>query len=91
MDDNSPNLDTARQIKELARTLFAEGLSPPLPDTDHLELIKDSKVITSEYIDQLIKDGNEKQEKLANFVQDFGKKSSEKPYLNSSTAEEFLN
>ena len=64
--------NTASDIRKLARTLFSEELVPP--PREHVELIKDSKVVSSEYIQELIKSGEMKQEQLTKFVQSIDKK-----------------
>ena len=75
--------NTASDIRKLARTLFSEELVPP--PREHVELIKDSKVVSSEYIQELIKSGEMKQEQLTKFVQSIDKKAG---VINSTIAYE---
>ena len=88
LDGGSPGYNPSYRIKKLAENLFSEGLtSPPLP-SDQLELIQDKDAMTSERIEQLIKSGDMKQEKLAKFVQSLEKESQGRD-MNSSSTEKF--
>lgn len=71
LDDSSQ--DTYFSIKELAKSLFSEGLGPVMP-ADHLELMKDKEMMSARYIEKLIKDGDMKKEELAQFIHSFKKK-----------------
>ena len=57
-------------IKKLAESLFSQGLETP----DYFELAQDGDVLSKKYIDNLIKKGEAKQEKLSKFVSGLGKK-----------------
>lgn len=74
------------RIKELARSLFSEGLGPVVPP-DHLELIRDRDIVSAKYIEKLIRDGDMKREELAQFIRSFEKKGSPTGSPNSTLKE----
>lgn len=83
-DDSSQS--AANSIKQLAKTLFSEGLGPVIP-TDHIELMRDREVISTDYIEKLIEDGDMKREQLAQFIRSFEKKGSPAGSPNSTLEE----
>lgn len=70
---DNPKGESAFDLRKLAVSLFSEGLPPAMP-SDHIDLIRDKEVISSKYINQLIKNGDMKQEQLAEFIQSLGNK-----------------
>ena len=75
-------------IKNLARSLFSEGLGPVIP-ADHLELMRDRDVVSTKYIEKLIREGDMKREELAEFIHSFDRKDSNPAAAANSTAEEY--
>lgn len=53
-------------LKLLGKTLFSEDLHHT---ADHYDLLRDREVISTKYIEQLIRDGNLKQEQLTKFIE----------------------
>ena len=59
-------------IKELAKSLFSEAVGPVVP-ADHLTLMRDKDVVSTQYIEKLIRDGDMKKEQLAQFIRSIEK------------------
>ena len=53
-------------LKQLAKSLFSEGLHDPLTSTDS---ISDNKMISTKYIQKIIEEGDLKREKLTQFIE----------------------
>jgi hypothetical protein len=59
-------------IKELAKSLFSEAVGPVVP-VDHLALMRDRDMVSSQYIEKLIREGDMKKEQLAEFIRSIEK------------------
>lgn len=75
----------AFSIKELAKSLFSEKVGPLLP-ADHLALMRDREVLSTQYIEKLIQDGDVKKEQLAQFIRSI-EKNGNSPASPNSTLE----
>ena len=69
---DEPSSSFTSNIKKLAKSLFSTKLGPVLPE-EHLELMRDKEMVSTKYIERLIKDGDLKREKLIQFIRSIEK------------------
>ena len=74
---NPPNM------KELAKSLFTEEIGSAL-SSDHLELIRDSDILSTQHIEKLLEDGKLKREQLTKFVSNLDKQRNPAGFANST-------
>ena len=75
-------------LKRLAKSLFSEGLHDP---PDPVDLIGDSKMISTKYIEKLIEDGDLKREKLTKFIENHLENGDHQASTTSLESSSFMN
>ena len=80
-----PNYDPPN-MKELAKSFFTEDIGSAL-SSDHLELLKDSEILSAQHIEKLLEDGKAKQEQLTKFVSNLDKQRNPADFANSTIEE----